>query len=65
MDTLCQKILKGSQDYMGMIFAMLQQKNKNTIVQRFMKKDKSIMDFVKNLTFWNYNTQDADGTAIR
>lgn len=66
MDDLClKKILKSDQDYMGMIFSMLVQKNKNEIVQRCMKKDKAIMDFVKNLTFWNYNTMDADGTAIR
>lgn len=64
LDNLCLHIIKKNQDYMGMIFAMFQQKQKNTVVQRFIKKDKTILQFVKDMTFWNYNTQDADGSAI-
>lgn len=64
LDNLCLHILKKNQDYMGMVFAMQQQKQKNTVVQRFIKKDKTILNFVKDMTFWNYNTQDADGSAI-
>lgn len=64
LDNLCLHILKKNQDYMGMIFAMQQQKAKNTVVQRFIKKDKTILNFVKDMTFWTYNTQDVDGSAI-
>lgn len=57
IDDLCHYMLQEDKETLAVVFTMLRNDEKNEIVKRMLRKDKYIIDFLKKLSSYKYNTE--------
>lgn len=55
IDQLCNYISKNDRETLAVLFSIIRQTDKNEVVRRLLKKDKTIIDFLKKLAVYKFN----------